>query len=207
MSARRWNRSGLPVRLMPIHRLLRGRGWFRVDGSLVVVPLVAAALEGALAWLAVTRLGARVHSPRGVLNRLDRSDGRWSVNTGRFTQTWNPADEAGGRVTGKGRATYWIDDSGLIHLLFEPLDGPPRTLVGPRPALEHRGRVRAVIALSIAVALAALATGGTMGYLAGGIDDRFNGTMFGALIGLIVAWVDWPVIAALAFRRTRACRS
>jgi hypothetical protein len=174
----------------------------------VVVPVVAAVLDAVLVWLAVTCLGARIHSARGVLKRLDRPGGRWSFDTGRFTETWNPAgDEAGGRVADKGRATYWVDDSGLIHLLFEPLDGPPRSLSGPRPVLAPRGHARAVIALSIAVALAALATGGTMGYLAGGVDDRLNPTMFGALVGLVVAWVDWPVIAALAFRRTRVCRS
>lgn len=207
MSAGLWNRSGHSVRLMPIQRFARGRGWFGVDGAFVIVPIVAA-FEGALAWVAVSRLGVRVHSARGVLKRLDESNCRWSVDTGRFTQTWNPAgDEAGGRVAGKGRATYWIDDSGLIHLLFEPVEGPARTIVGPRPAPAHHGQARAVIALSIVVALWALAVGGTLGYLAGGVDDRFNPTMFGALVGLFVAWVDWPVIAGLAFRRTRAARS
>jgi hypothetical protein len=179
-----------------------------VDGSFVIVPVVAGAFEAGLVWLAMTRLGARIHSARGVLKRLDRAGGRWSVDTGRFTETWNPAgDDAGGRVTGKGRATDWADDSGLIHLLFEPLGSTPRTLIGPRPAAPRRGHARAVIALSIVVALAALATGGTLGYLAGGVDHRFNGTMMGALTGLFVAWVDWPVITQLTFRRTRTCRS
>lgn len=174
----------------------------------MVVPVVAATLDGALVWLAVSRLGARVHSAHGVLARLDRSGGRWSVDTGRFTETWNPAGEQiADRVSGKGRATYWIDESGLIHLLFEPLDGPPRTLIGPRPVLGHRWQARAVIALSIVVALAALAVGGTLGYLAGGVGGRLNGTMFGALVGMFVAWVDWPVIAQLTFRRAPVCRS
>ncbi len=173
-----------------------------MDGSLVVVPVVAAAFEGVLAWLAVTRLGARVHTARGVLKRLDESNGKWSVDTGRFTETWNPAaDESGGRVTGKGRATYSIDDSGQIHLLFEPLDGPPRTLTGPRPALVHTracpGRDRPL--RSSLPFCRSWPRAEPLGYLAGGIDDRFNGTMFGALVGLFVAWVDWPVIAELVF--------
>lgn len=173
----------------------------------MVVPVVAAVLEAVLVWLAVAYLGARSHSARAVLNRLERAGGRWSVDTGRFTETWNPAGDAGGRVTGKGRATYWVDESGLINLLFEPPAGQSRQLTGPRPVLPHRKHARAMLALSIAVALAGIAVGATLGYQRSGTGtaDRLNGATFGGLAGLLVAWVDWPVIAALAVRRARAC--
>jgi hypothetical protein len=179
-----------------------------MDSAVLINAAATAVLEVVLAVLAVVFLGARVHSARTVMKRLEARGGRWSVETGRLTRTWNPAG-AGiqSRLSGRARATYWIDDSGLVQLLFEPVDGPSRRLVGPRPIFPPRSQTWAAAALSIAVAALALGTGGTAGYLASAPADRFNGLMFGALVGLSVAWFDWPVIAGLTFRRTRDVHS
>ena len=58
-----------------------------------------------------------------------------------------------------------------------------------------------MVATTLAARAVCLATGAGIGYLVAAPSDRAEGVLFGAVIGLFVAWNAWPVVAAIAYNR------
>jgi hypothetical protein len=171
-----------------------------VDWSLIATPVGNLFVVAVVCW-AVADSFARIVAAQAIVRRLEKNGGRYSFRTGWLTKTWNPARTVGDwAVMGRGRATYWLE-AGTVHLLYEPLSGPPRHLTGPKPNSTNLRKALPVVATTLAARAVALVSGAAIGYLVAAPADRADGVLFGAVIGLLVAWNAWPVIAAIAYNR------
>jgi hypothetical protein len=172
-----------------------------VNWSLLATPVGNVIAVGVICWVVTDSL-ARTVSAEAIMRRLNRSGGKCSLRSGWLSKTWNPDRTVGDwAVTGKGKATYWLDDTGMVHLLFEPGGGAPRHLVGPRPTPTTWRKAIPVLVTVCTARAVALVSGGGIGYLLTPPADRATGVLTGAFIGLLAAWNAWPIVAALAYNR------
>src|SRR5579871_4757860 len=73
-------------------------------------------------------------TPKGVMRRLQKSS-PVQLRLRGTDGVWNPAKPLGAdnRIFGPGRATYWQDEAGTIHLELRERDGRLRKFEGPIP--------------------------------------------------------------------------
>jgi hypothetical protein len=172
-----------------------------VDWSLIATPVGNLIVVAVICW-AVADSFARTVAAQAIVRRLERSGGRYSFRTGWLTKIWNPARTVGDwAVMGRGRATYWLDDVGNVHLLYQPASGIPRHLSGPKPTATNLRKALPVVVTALAARAVGLASGAAIGYLVAAPTDRADGVLTGAVIGLLVGWNAWPVVAAIAYNR------
>ena len=73
----------------------------------------------------------------------------YKVRLGTLTPAWNPQRPyvPGDRLMGPGRATYWMDESNIVHLTLHPKWGPERHFAGPLPEgrTSHRTAIRLIV--------------------------------------------------------------
>jgi hypothetical protein len=92
------------------------------DVGLAVSALCAFALT--VIYTALVFRKATLRTPKGVIRRLQARGGPFSIRVPMTGGTWNPAKPPGidHEVLGPGRATYALDDSGVVHLYFHRKD-------------------------------------------------------------------------------------
>lgn len=113
-------------------------------------------------------------------------------------ETWNPEKPLapGQGVSGPGRATYWLDESGVVHLTFSPKVGPERHYSGPLPetllpgspkARRSRNLLRVVVGSYLLLLLAGFMVGYFFSH--GSSGHRWITGGIGVGISMILGWV------------------
>lgn len=150
---------------------------------------------------------AQRRSPGGVRKRLARPNGRHSVAVPKGRFTWNPSVPAGpaNRVNGPGKAHYWMDEQGLIHLRFVAPGKEGQEFVSSEPLPTSPPLPLALRAIKLAYP--ALAAGGAViGFTqtGGSHQDRMDAAAWFALVGWLLAWLLMRLALGVIRGRTRA---
>lgn len=155
-------------------------------------------LATAIVLVVAKRMGVRVVSPNAVLRRLELAGNEYSFRMTWLTSAWNPAGSSLDLfVMGKGHATYWLDEAGMVHLRYQPVDGGERHLTGPKPPYAPKQRVARIAAIGMAAAMAALIAGGAfIGFYATSPASGQRGD--GAAVGAIAAVAVGCALASIA---------
>ena len=163
----------------------------------VFIPVVAAVWVAWMAfviWLGLHRYNTR--SPKWIVKRLTETGTPYSVAAAYTRGVWNPAKPIGvdNLLFDKGMATYWLDESGLVHLdfksssdhdqhLVEPI---PEVLVHPTVHQQHgRALMRRVLIGYLSFLILGVAIGASV--TTGNVADHILGGGVGLLLALGIA--------------------
>jgi hypothetical protein len=137
-------------------------------------------------------------TPSRIARRIRQTGTVYEIRMRSLGETWNPEKPLGpGQgVSGPGRATYWLDESSIVHLTFSPKVGPERHYSGPLPEVllpgsPKAGRARNLVRFVIGGYLLLIVTGFVVGYFFahGSSDHRWIEGGIGVGIAMIVGWV------------------
>jgi hypothetical protein len=135
-------------------------------------------------------------TPKGVLRHL-RKAGAHRTRIRAWEGIWNPAKPPGidNRIFGPGEATYWLDESEIVHLEFRNGDrrdeytGPiPASLFHPTELdLHARKRLRSMLLGLVALMVIGCVVGAIVS--GGSALHRLLGAWIGLLASLTLMWL------------------
>jgi hypothetical protein len=153
-------------------------------GSVVVASLV---FYLALIVVLLRRGAARM--PRGIAKRLRRAGDRVEVKIGGTASVWDPGRPLGpdNARWGPARATYTRDDTGIVHLHFQPALATAVDTSGPIPDFPTRPRfVRVLLAGYVVATVAGFTIGFAVGR--GPLGERLLWGCGGLLGAMVLIW-------------------
>jgi len=157
----------------------------------VIVAGVGLGLAGSALLLWALGKNVLAASPRSVARHIREPGMVYKVRLGTLTPAWNPQRPyvPGDRLMGPGRATYWMDESNIVHLTLHPKWGPERHFAGPLP--EGRTSHRTAIRLIVGGYVLLIVTGFLGGYFEshGSSGHRWISGGIGVGISMVLAWL------------------
>lgn len=178
-------------------------------GVIVLIWLLGSlCMSGCLVWWVMRR--AKEFLPRTIVTRIRQPGSVDHIRVPSGLLIWNPAQPLGPRngFLGPANATYWLDESGQVHLTFQPLTGAERTVTGPIPEniaddSPHLRRQAKVLHRLVAGYLFLAVAGFLLGYFLapGAPTQRLLIGLFGSFGGLVAGWtllLAWRVGSARA---------
>ena len=126
-----------------------------------------------------------------VLRHVQEPKVLYKVKVWDVAGTWNPAQKPvvryeDGRIHGKGRGSYWRDEAGAVHLLFQPVTGAEQHFAALVPPVESRPKANWIIGAVLAAYAFMAVVGFTIGYgLTSNSDTATANGVFGAAMGLV----------------------
>jgi hypothetical protein len=175
--------------------------------STALIVIVCIALIYCVALLAWAFHKVKRNYPKWIVPQLQKK-GSVRVGVRNTGGTWNPArPTVAGRVFASGKATYTLDEGGIVHLHVRPKKGPEHDFSGPLPDVHESPRAERIRMVRRLVSVAFVATlggGFAIGYLVSG--GAAGSKLTWGLLGLGVAWsVVW--LGMLIVRVTHSIRS
>lgn len=164
-----------------------------VSNSSIVV--VCVCLGGAYFWLVIGHALRRARrSGQNCIVAQLRKRGSFEVAVKSAGAAWDPSG-SGKRVFGRGLATYTLDESGTVHLRWQPRQGAERTYVGPIPD-PPAPKMRRLLRFALAGYLALLVLGFLLGFLtsSGSVGTRLLWACGGLAVAMIAVVVAVHVI-------------
>lgn len=164
--------------------------------GVVVAVILSAIIISLLGWFLTGSPLAGTASR--IARRIRQTGTLYEIRMRSLEEAWNPEKPLGpGQgVSGPGRATYWLDESSVVHLTFSPNVGPERHYSGPMPdalapGSPRAGRTRNLIRLVLGGYLLLIVTGFIVGYFFahGPSEHRWIAGGVGVGISMIIGWV------------------
>jgi hypothetical protein len=155
-------------------------------GVEIVVGLAAFVLIMALA----VRRGL-ASTPRYIVRQIHKRGGRFERVVGARGTTWDPSRPFGSGSTrwGRARATYTLGSGDLVHLHYQPANGPAEELEGPIPDTvdrQHRLLMRLLAAHGAVLALG-FGVGVAIGH--GPAGERLSWGAAGLATAMLLMWL------------------
>jgi hypothetical protein len=157
-----------------------------------LIAIVCIALIYSVAVVAWAFHRAKRNYPKWIVPQLQKK-GSVRVGVRNAGGTWNPAKPTvAGRVFASGRATYTLDEGGIVHLQVQPKKGPEHDFSGPLPDVHElesprTERLRRLGRLVSVAFVATLGVGFAIGYFVAG--GAAGSRLAWGLLGLGVAWL------------------